>query len=119
MSEETVTITREEYEEFQSLKKKNEELTQKIEYLLEEFHLCQKHRFGTSSEKNKVNISEETVYQLGFVFNESEAYADAVAALLFRRSLQALSFLCQHYGAFRNRRYCKSGSGTDQYHACQ
>ena len=78
MSEETVTITREEYEEFQSLKKKNEELTQKIEYLLEEFHLCQKHRFGTSSEKNKVNISEETIYQLGFAFNESEAYADAV-----------------------------------------
>ncbi len=78
MSEETITITRAEYEEFQSLKKKNEELTQKIAYLLEEFNLAQKRRFGTSSEKNKVNISEETVYQLGFVFNESEAYADAV-----------------------------------------
>lgn len=78
MTEETVTITRTEYEELQSLKKKNEELTQKIAYLLEEFNLAQKHRFGTSSEKNKVNISEETVYQLGFVFNESEAYADAV-----------------------------------------
>ncbi len=75
MSEETITIPLSEYE---ALKKKNEELTQKIEYLLEEFHLSQKHRFGTSSEKNKVNISEETVYQLGFVFNESEAYADAV-----------------------------------------
>ena len=78
MSEETITITRAEYEELQSLKKKNEELNQQIEYLLEEFHLAQKHRFGTSSEKNKVNISEETIYQLGFVFNESEAYADAV-----------------------------------------
>lgn len=86
MTEETVTISRKEYEELskkseelQSLKKKNEELTQQIQYLLEEFHLAQKHRFGTSSEKNKVNISEETVYQLGFMFNESEAYADAVA----------------------------------------
>ena len=78
MSEETITITRAEYEELQSLKKKNEELNQQIQYLLEEFHLAQKHRFGTSSEKNKVNISEETIYQLGFVFNESEAYADAV-----------------------------------------
>ena len=78
MSEETVTITRAEYEELQSLKKKNEELTQQIQYLLEEFHLAQKHRFGTSSEKNKVNISEETIYQLGFVFNEPEAYVDAV-----------------------------------------
>ena len=79
MSEETVTITRAEYEELQSLKQKNEELTQQIQYLLEEFNLAQKHRFGTSSEKNKVNnISQETIYQLGFVFNESEAYADAV-----------------------------------------
>ena len=57
MSEETITIPLSEYE---ALKKKNEELTQKIEYLLEEFHLAQKHRFGTSSEKNKVNISEGT-----------------------------------------------------------
>ena len=78
MSEETVTITRAEYEELQSLKQKNEELTQQIQYLLEEFNLAQKHRFGTSSEKNKVNISQETIYQLGFVFNESEAYSDAV-----------------------------------------
>ena len=78
MSEETITITRAEYEDFQSLKKKNEELTQQVEYLLEQFRLAQKHRFGTSSEQNKVVVSEETVYQLGFVFNESEAYADAV-----------------------------------------
>ena len=70
MSEETVTITRAEYEELQSLKQKNEELTQQIQYLLEEFNLAQKHRFGASSEKNKVNISAETIYQLGFVFNE-------------------------------------------------
>ena len=85
MSEETITITRAEYEalkkqneELLSLKKQYEELSRQIEYLKEEFNLSQKHRFGTSSEKNKVNISEETVYQLGFVFNESEAYADAV-----------------------------------------
>ena len=75
MSEETITIPRSEYE---ALKKKNEELTQQVEYLLQEFRLAQKHRFGTSSEQNKVVVSEETVYQLGFVFNESEAYADAV-----------------------------------------
>ena len=75
MSEETITIPLSEYE---ALKKKNEELTQQVEYLLQEFRLAQKHRFGTSSEQNKVVVSEETVYQLGFVFNESEAYADAV-----------------------------------------
>ena len=56
MSEETVMITRAEYEELQSLKQKNEELTQQIQYLLEEFNLAQKHRFGASSEKNKVNM---------------------------------------------------------------
>lgn len=89
MSEETITIPLSEYE---ALKKKNEELTQKIEYLLEEFHLSQKHRFGTSSEKNKVNISEETIYQLGFVFNESEAYADAV----IRRELAGESTVKEH-----------------------
>ena len=44
MSDETITIPLSEYE---ALKKRNEELTQKIEYLLEEFHLSQKHRFGT------------------------------------------------------------------------
>ena len=92
MSEETVTITRAEYEEFQSLRKKNEELTQQIEYLLEEFRLAQKHRFGTSSEKNKVNISEETIYQLGFVFNESEAYADAV----IRKELSGETTIKEH-----------------------
>ena len=89
MSEETITIPLSEYE---ALKKKNEELTQKIEYLLEEFHLSQKHRFGTSSEKNKVNISEETIYQLGFVFNESEAYADAV----IRRELAGETTVKEH-----------------------
>ena len=85
MSEETITITRAEYEalrkqneELLSLKKQYEELSRQLEYLKEEFNLAQKYRFGTSSEKNKVNISEETIYQLGFVFNESEAYADAV-----------------------------------------
>ncbi len=92
MPEETVTISRAEFEEFQSLRKKNEELTQQIEYLLEEFRLAQKHRFGTSSEKNKVNISEETVYQLGFVFNESEAYADAVV----RRELAGETTVKEH-----------------------
>ena len=85
MTEETITISRKEYEElnkkseeFLSLKKENEELRQEKQYLLEKFLAAQKHRYGISSEKNKVNISEETVYQLGFVFNESEAYADAV-----------------------------------------
>lgn len=86
MSEETITIPLSEYE---ALKKKNEELTQKIEYLLEEFNLAQKHRFGTTSEKNKVHISEEAVYQLGFVFNESEAYADAVIRKNWLEKLQS------------------------------
>ena len=76
MSEETGTISRKEYEELQSLKQKNEELTQQVQHLLEGVLLAQKHRFGTSSEKHVV-VNEETVYQLGFVFNESEAYNDA------------------------------------------
>jgi hypothetical protein len=62
MSEETITISRAEYEalrkqneELLSLKKQYEELSRQLEYLKEEFNLAQKHRFGSSSEKNKVN----------------------------------------------------------------
>lgn len=74
MEEETVTISRKEYEELQAFKRKSEELSQQVQYLLEEFRLAQKNRFGTSSEKNKA--SEEAVEQLAFVFNEVEAYAE-------------------------------------------
>ena len=106
MSEETVTITRAEYEELQSLKQKNEELTQQIQYLLEEFNLAQKHRFGASSEKNKVNISAETIYQLGFVFNESEAYADAVIRreAAGETTVKALSLYLSAYEKMKERR---------------
>ena len=51
MSEETITIRRKEYEELsknseelQFLRKKNEELTLQIQYLLEEVNPAQKHR---------------------------------------------------------------------------
>ena len=70
MSTDTVTISREEYE---SLLKANAELTQQVKDLAEAIALLRKQRFGSSSEKNKVDDGSE---QLSFLFNEAEVYAD-------------------------------------------
>ena len=73
MSSDTVTISREEYE---NLLKANAELTQQVKDLVEAIALLRKQRFGSSSEKNMVDGGE----QLSFLFNEAEAYADAAGS---------------------------------------
>ncbi len=52
MSTDTVTISREEYE---TLLKTNAELAQQVKDLSEAIALLRKQRFGSSSEKNKVD----------------------------------------------------------------
>ena len=74
MSNDTVTISREEYE---SLLKANEELSQQVKNLSEAIALLRKQRYGSSSEKNKVDDGSE---QLSFLFNEAEVYADAAGS---------------------------------------
>ena len=69
MNNETVTISREEYE---SLKKANEELSKQVQYLMEQIALARSQRFGSSSEKSKFDDGSE---QLRFLFNEAEVYA--------------------------------------------
>ena len=66
MSEETITIRRKEYEELsknseelQVLRKKNEEPTLQIQFFGKKLT---RHKSIASGGKNKVNISEETVY---------------------------------------------------------
>ncbi len=73
MSTDTVTISREEYE---SLLKTNAELAQQVKDLSEAIALLRKQRFGSSSEKNKVEGGE----QLSFLFNEAEVYADTAGS---------------------------------------
>lgn len=64
----TVTISRAEYD---SLKSQNDQLSQQVDWLLEQLRLAQKKRFGASSEK----VHEELMGQLSLTFNEAEAYA--------------------------------------------
>ena len=65
---ETVTISRAEYE---NLKSQNSELSQQVDWLLEQLRLANKKRFGASSEKS----GEELMDQMSLMFNEAEAYA--------------------------------------------
>lgn len=64
---ETITISRAEYE---GLKNQNTELSQQVDWLLEQLRLANKKRFGVSSEK----VHEELMGQLSLTFNEAEAY---------------------------------------------
>ena len=65
----TVTIPKTEYE---ILKAENAELTQKVNWFMEQFRLSQHRRFGSSSEKSEYD-------QLN-IFNEAEAIADKTVA---------------------------------------
>jgi transposase len=64
---EMVTISRAEYE---ALKAQNKDLSNQIEWLMEQMRLTRKKLFGSSSEKTQ----EEVMDQLSFLFNEAEAY---------------------------------------------
>jgi len=67
---EMVTISRAEYESLQS---ENAELTQRIDWLMEQLRLVRKKKFGSSSEK----ATEETYEQMTLLFDEAEGYAYA------------------------------------------
>ena len=74
MAEETVNITKTEYEELKKLEKANEELRQMIQFFMEQYQLSRKKQFGSSSEqiKHEGDVNE----QLSLLFNEAEVYAD-------------------------------------------
>lgn len=66
---ETVTISRAEYE---ALKEQNAELSQQVQWLMEQMRLAKKRMFGASSEKARAEVEE----QLSLLFNEAEVHAD-------------------------------------------
>lgn len=68
-----VTISRAEYEKLLTLEKHNAELTEQLDWLLQQIRLVRKKVYGSSSEQTK----EELVGQLSLVFNEAEAYLPA------------------------------------------
>ena len=72
---ETVTISRVEYDEMKaqvdSLRGENAELSQQVQYLLEQMRLARKKQFGASSEQSKYDAPEQLS-----LFNEAEFFAD-------------------------------------------
>lgn len=70
---ETVTISREEYEKFQAQSERISKLEKQVEVLMEALRLARHKQFGASSEKSEEPLME----QLSFLFNEAEVYADA------------------------------------------
>ena len=64
---EMVTISRAEYE---SLKAERDELSQKLDWLLEQVRLSRKKLYGSSSER----LEEELMGQLSLMFDETEAW---------------------------------------------
>ena len=67
--EETVTISRAEYERFRA---RISELESRVDLLMEALRLARHKRFGASSEKSEEPLME----QLSFLFNEAEAFAE-------------------------------------------
>ncbi len=74
-SEEMVTISRAEYEEFQGQKERISALERQVALLTEAIRLSRQKRFGASSERT----SEDAMEQLSLMFNEAEVYADQAA----------------------------------------
>lgn len=83
---EMITVSCEEYKalkaqnealkaEHETLKKENAELSQKLEWLMEQIRLSRQKRFGSSSEKSDRTYDDGSE-QLGLLFNEAEVYAD-------------------------------------------
>lgn len=72
-SQETVTISKAEYEKLQAQNKRVSELESHIEMLMEALRLARHKRFGSSSEKSEDTLCE----QLSFLFNEAEVFAEA------------------------------------------
>ena len=70
---EMVTISRAEYEEFQTQRKKISELESRVDLLMEALRLARHKQFGASSEKSEDTLVE----QLSFLFNEAEVFSAA------------------------------------------
>ncbi len=70
-NQQTITIPKTEYDELNGLKTEVAYLNQKLEWLMEQVRLGQKHRFGASSEKSE--------YDQPNLFNEAEVYAEPLA----------------------------------------
>ena len=75
MTEETVVISRCEYEELNKLKQENARLAQALINLQEQIRLANKQRFGRSSEKSKYECAGEQL-SMELLFNETEAISD-------------------------------------------
>ena len=78
MSNETVTVSREEYESLKAtneeLRQANENLAQQLQNLIEQIALARKQRYGSSSEQT---IPSDIGEQLSYLFNEAEFFSDA------------------------------------------
>ena len=69
-TEETVTISRAEYERLSAQEPRIAALEHQVEVLTEAVRLAQQKRFGASSER----ITDEGMEQLSLLFNEAEVY---------------------------------------------
>jgi transposase len=67
-----VLVSRAEYEELKLLKEQNAELSQQVQWLMEQMRLAKKRMFGASSEQTGAEVEE----QLSLLFNEAEVHAD-------------------------------------------
>lgn len=65
---ETVTISRAEYEKLKELESKVDELTRMNEWFLEQIKLLNKSKYGSKTD----SVSEETHDQLSLLFDEAE-----------------------------------------------
>ena len=78
MNQDTVTISRAEYEELKKandeLRQANENLSKQVSFLMQQIALARQQRYGSSSEKSKYDDGSE---QLSFLFNEAEVFADS------------------------------------------
>lgn len=75
MTQETVVISRAEYEELQSLKQENARLAQALLNLQEQIRLANEQRFGRKSEQSKYDDGSEQL-TMDLLFNEVEAISD-------------------------------------------
>lgn len=66
---ETITISRAEYEELMSLRTANSELEKQVQWLMEQLRLVRVNKFGSKAD----TASEEAMEQLSMMFDEPEA----------------------------------------------
>ena len=92
---ETITISRAEYEGLQAQKEQISELSQKVDWLMEQLRVLRKKQFGASSEQTK----EQLDGQLSLLFNETEAYTAPPGA---KKTTQAAAHTRKRSGRVRD-----------------